>query len=340
MYVDHLHFYVDDAPKWRDWLIRTLGFQRVTRKNPILNQQHTCTEVVKGGSIHWVLSSALTSQSPVVEFLKSHCPGVADVAFRVPDLEQAIALATAQGATILQPVTQTGSVKWGKIGFWRSLCHTLIESHEPLAETSQFFTAIDHLVINVPAGELEQTANRYEKILGFERQQKFSIETAKSGLHSQVLIHPQTGVQIPLNEPTSESSQIQEFLNLNQGAGVQHIALRTANLLEIMPQIKATGLKFLTVPLSYYTQLQARPDNFISESELKAIAHQEILVDWQDAATPALLLQTFTEPIFEQPTFFLELIERRDRAQGFGEGNFRALFEAIEREQMKRGSLR
>jgi len=205
---------------------------------------------------------------------------------------------------------------------------------------SGFFSAIDHVVLNVSAGDLEQALSWYEDVLGFRRKQAFTIQTDRSGLHSQVMIHPDTGVQFPINEPASVNSQIQEFLNVNQGPGVQHIALHTPRIVQAIAQLRHLGLSFLPMPKSYYTQLQLNHPNLpLLVAELEEIAAQEILVDWHDDSPKALLLQTFTQPIFKEPTFFFELIERRQEAQGFGEGNFRALFEAIEREQMKRGSL-
>ena len=208
------------------------------------------------------------------------------------------------------------------------------------SSNSGIFTSIDHVVLNVAAGDLEKALSWYEEVLGFQRQQRFMIQTDQSGLRSQVMVHPTSGVQFPINEPTSANSQIQEFLDVNQGPGVQHIALQTPRIVEAIAQLRHLGLSFLPIPPSYYTQLQNRYHGLpLSIAELEEIAAQEILVDWHNESPQALLLQTFTQPIFEKPTFFFELIERRQEAQGFGEGNFRALFEAIEREQLKRGSL-
>ena len=150
------------------------------------------------------------------------------------------------------------------------------------------------------------------------------------------MIHPASGVQLPLNEPASANSQIQEFLDLNRGAGVQHIALQTGNILQIVPRSRAAGLNFLSVPSSYYTQLKQRCGGYLPVTELEEIARSQILVDAPDLSSPGLLLQIFTQPIFEEATFFLEIIERRCLARGFGEGNFRTLFQAMEKEQMKR----
>ncbi|MEH2205922.1 MAG: 4-hydroxyphenylpyruvate dioxygenase [Nostoc sp.] len=360
MKIDHVHFYVEDAKVWRDWFVRHLGFQAVTDRS---SSFHTCTEVVKNGSVCFFLSSPLLPTSPVAEFLRQYPPGVADVAFAVEDVEGAIALAQKHGATILQPIQErqegTEFIKCGKIAAWGGLTHTLIERSLAICPSSfvtntndkeqitndNTFTAIDHIVLNVAVGELDRAVAWYEKILDFQPQQAFKIKTNRSALHSQVMVSRNGSVQLPINEPASKNSQIQEFLDVNRGPGIQHIALRTTNLVNAIAKFRASGLSLLSVPQTYYSQLKQRPGITLSPLELEAIAQQEILVDWQEDTlveggnTAPLLLQIFTQPIFEQPTFFFEFIERRFQAQGFGEGNFRALFEAIESEQIKRGTL-
>ncbi len=367
MKIDRVHFYVEDAKKWRDWFVHHLGFQAVTDR---INSFHTCTEVVKSGSVCFLLSSPLLPTSPVAEFLGQYPPGVADVAFAVEDVEAAIAHARMHGATILQPIQQENVgatyLKWSKIAAWGGMTHTLIErevggdtetgrhgdaensftaSERPRVRASSLITAIDHIVLNVEIGDLERAVAWYENILDFQPQQAFKIKTDRSALHSQVMVSRHGNVQLPINEPASSNSQIQEFLNVNRGPGIQHIALRTTNLVSAIAKFRASGLSLLSVPQSYYIQLKQRPGFTLSDLEIEAIAQQQILVDWQEY-TPVkegnmapLLLQIFTQPIFEQPTFFFEFIERRFQAQGFGEGNFRALFEAIESEQIKRGTL-
>ncbi|AFZ23365.1 4-hydroxyphenylpyruvate dioxygenase [Cylindrospermum stagnale PCC 7417] len=349
--IDHVHFYVEDAKVWRDWFVHHLGFQVVADSilPTLINQGesfHTCTFVVKNGVVCFLLSSPLSATSPVAEFLRQHPPGVADVAFVVADVNHAIALAQAQGATILQPVQehQVGAVslKCCKIAAWGGLAHTLIErstvSDQLYFTTGSSFTAIDHVVLNVAAGDLNLVAAWYENILDFQPQQTFKIQTAHSALYSQVMVSRNGSVQLPINEPASPNSQIQEFLEVNRGPGIQHIALRSPNLVSAIAQFRNRGLSLLSVPKSYYSQLEQRLKLALSPPEMEAIAQQEILVDWQeDAPLGALLLQIFTQPIFGQPTFFFEFIERRCQASGFGEGNFRALFAAIESEQIKRG---
>lgn len=366
MKINYIHFYVEDARASGDWFVKHMGFQTLA----FGASHHTLTNVVNSGAVNIVLSSPLSPASPVAQFLNLHPSGVADIAFEVSNLEGVMARAITHKAKVLQSVQQQpltqGVGKWAKIAAWGSLTHTLVESDNystPLlpiiadleltqdlsslyesspgsSTNSGLFTGIDHVVLNVAAGDLELALSWYEEVLGFQRQQKFMIQTEQSGLSSQVLVHPVSGLQFPINEPTSVSSQIQEFLDVNQGSGIQHIALQTPQIVNAIAKLRDFGLSFLQIPATYYTELQRKyPKLPLSPTQLDKIAAQEILVDWQHESTQALLLQTFTQPIFQEPTFFFELIERRQKAQGFGEGNFRALFEAIEREQIKRGSL-
>ncbi|MBW4516413.1 MAG: 4-hydroxyphenylpyruvate dioxygenase [Timaviella obliquedivisa GSE-PSE-MK23-08B] len=351
MNIDHVHFYVEDAPFWRDWFIQVLGFQSASSQFSSQTDRHTQTEVVSSGAVSFWLSSALTAQSPVATYLQCHPPGIVDVAFQVKDMATAIARALDANATIIQSFDLA---KACQIVGWGKLRHTLVEVSSPIpviempvirGETA--ITGIDHVVLNVAKGELEPAIAFYERVFGFQRQQSFAIRTDRSALCSQVLTHPDGAIKLPINEPATEGSQIQEFLDLNGGAGIQHLALRTEGIVEAIAHFRKQGLAFLRVPLSYYEQLRQRQGFQLTEAEWKAIASQEVLVDWQADQSPALLLQAFTQPIFSQPTFFFELIERRRYwagatekvAQGFGEANFQALFEAIEREQIKRGSL-
>ena len=357
MQIDHIHFYVEDARETRDWFIQRLGFYSVPPGFCIApSSDHTHTEAVANGSIYFVFSSALDDSSPVCDFLSAHPPGVVDVAFGVENIEAVLNRAVAQGATVLQPLQTQGLSKWAQISAWGTLTHTLIERSIALStagkDSNTFpnitFSRIDHVVLNVAIGDLDRAVSWYETVLGFEPQQMFAIKTDRSGLCSRVMRDPNGRVQVPINEPTSDSSQIQEFLDLNGGAGVQHIAIHTENIVDAIAQLRDAGLSFLKVPASYYDQVRQRGDCVLSELQLTDIEAQQILVDWQSEVPEAVLLQTFTQPVFQQPTFFFELIERHtyrvdDRlhqAQGFGEGNFRALFEAIEREQLKRGSLK
>ncbi|MDB9376591.1 4-hydroxyphenylpyruvate dioxygenase family protein, partial [Nodularia sphaerocarpa] len=294
MNIDHVHFYVEDAKVWRDWFVHHLGFTAVDSS---ISSVHTCTEVVSNGIVRFLLSSALLPTSPVAEFLREHPPGVADVAFALEDVEGAIALAETHGATVIQPMQlqQFGDVsrKCGKIAAWGGLSHTLIESSgvttvDAEQTTGHTFTAVDHIVLNVAVGELESAVAWYAKILDFQPQQSFKIKTDRSALYSQVMVSRNGRVQLPINEPASRNSQIQEFLDVNRGSGIQHIALGTANLISAIAQFRSRGLSLLSVPQTYYSQLQQRPGFPLSILELEAIAQQEILVDWKENAQDAV----------------------------------------------------
>ena len=204
---------------------------------------------------------------------------------------------------------------------------------------------IDHVVLNVPQGELSAASNWYQRVFGLESGQQFDINTVRSGLRSQVLIHPDGSLQLPINEPTSANSQIQEFLHHNRGAGVQHVALRSRDAAGAIAHFRQQQLPLISVPDTYYERLQQRSDCPVSDTS--AASRQQLLLDWAQGGKQGMLLQTFTQPIFAEPTFFFEIIERSTYlekgqtrvAQGFGEGNFQALFEAIERAQIERGAL-
>ena len=383
MRIDHVQFYVDDAEASRDWFVHYLGLQPIasganhhTRIEVVGTHSGKLLQGQCQRQCQFVLSSPLTSLSPTAQFLSQHPAGVADIAFLVEDVEAVMERATASGAKVLQPLQEyrhhQGCLRWGKIAAWGSLSHTLIERDDVTSllpvyadvdwevkffvdndssDTTQCsddrtkFTGIDHVVLNVAAGDLERTVTWYKNTLDFQSKQTFKIQTERSALRSQVMVSRNSWVQFAINEPASPNSQIQEFLNVNRGAGIQHIALQTSNLVEVIAQCRRIGLPLLPVPLSYYSQLQQRQGFSLSAAQFEEIAQQQILVDWEDTAVGTvqaspLLLQTFTQPIFGQPTFFFELIERRSQARGFGEGNFRALFEAVEREQLKRGSLK
>lgn len=352
--IDHVHFYVEDAKKWRDWFVKYLGFQALTsRIFPSFVRQgnlpDTHTEVIQNGNVTFLLSSPLLPSSPVAEFLSQYPPGVADIAFAVEDIASVLTRVQNHGVRIIQSMEESEFGLYAKIAAWGSLTHTLIsrnlhQSVELLVSDRPDLqlTVIDHLVLNLAVIDLAPAISWYAEIFHLKPQQTFKIATDYSGLFSQVMVSVGGHVQLALNAPASPNSQIQEFLDINQGAGIQHIALRTNNLIQLIAKARKTGtagLSFLPIPETYYFSLPQKIRSLLSPTELTAIAQQEILVDWRaDAPTEAVLLQIFSQPIFAQPTFFLEFIERRWDASGFGEGNFRALFMAVEAEQRKRSS--
>ena len=346
MKIDRVHFYTKDAIKTKDWFVRNLGFKEVSRYTS--KQIHT--EIIALNSACLVFSSPLTNNNPVANYLKSHPSGVADVVFRVKDIQSIIDRVWDLGLKILQPLqilkSSAGEFKQIKIQGWDCLQHTLIEDTSSDAEETtpdladSQITDIDHIVLNVPAGKLNSAVKLYQNLFGFKVQQSFNIQTKTSGLYSQALIDDNGGVQFNINEPASNNSQIQEFINFNGGSGIQHLALRSQNLLDDVTRMQQNNVPFLKIPQIYYDRLD-KTLNLTSE-ELQAIAKRQILVDRDRLKstaskdnTQSLLMQIFTQPIFEKPTFFLEFIERRHQARGFGQGNFKELFAAVEREQTR-----
>ena len=356
MKIDHVHFYTRNAARTKDWFIRRFGFKAIG--NCI--SKHTHTELIGLNSAYFLISSPLNSASPVAKYLTNHPAGVADVAFRVNNLAKIVNRSHSLGIKLLKNVQQRqsddGSFKFAQIQGWRDLRHTLIETSEhhdyclPVAIksnqdeptkqsqlTQSQITNIDHIVLNVHQGKLDSAVELYQELFDFRIQQSFQIQTSNSGLTSQALIDKEGEVQFNINQPTTANSQIQEFIDFNGGSGIQHLALRSQNLIADIAQMRQRGVKFLTVPQAYYQGL--KPLQSLTTEEREAVARQQILVD-SDRHTPeSLLMQIFTQPIFAQPTFFLEFIERRKAAQGFGQGNFQALFAAIERQSKHRPSI-
>jgi 4-hydroxyphenylpyruvate dioxygenase len=343
MKIDHVHFYTRNAARTRDWFIRNVGFQAIG--NCI--SQHTHTELIALNSAYFVISSPLNSTSPVTQYLKHHPEGVADLAFRVKNLAATIERSQPLGVKIVQNIqlwqSFQGKFKFAQITGWQDLQHTLIEATEepyccvPIAlkpyksdrRSQSHITQIDHIVLNVAQGKLDTAVKLYQELFNFKVQQSFKIETNSSGLTSQALIDDVGEVQFNINQPTTANSQIQEFIDVNGGSGIQHLALRSQNLIADVAQMQER-VKFLAVPQAYYDCL--KPLVSLNTAEKAAVAQQQILVDGDWTSPHSLLMQIFTQPIFEQPTFFLEFIERRHSAQGFGQGNFQALFEAVERQ--------
>ena len=344
MKIDHVHFYTRNAARTRDWFINNIGFKAIGN---CINQ-HTHTELIALNSAFFLISSPLTASSPVAKYLDRHPPGVADVAFRVKNLGTIIERSRLLGVNIRQQIklwrSERNSFKFAQIAGWQDLQHTLIEdsgnrgccvpfSLEPSkAEQtcSSHVTNIDHVVLNVAQGKLNSAVKLYQELFDFRIQQSFDIQTSKSGLTSQALIDDVETVQFNINEPTTTNSQIQEFIDFNGGSGIQHLALRSQNLIADVAWMQQGELNFLDVPDTYYQGLEALPS--LNSDEREAIAQHNILVDSNRASVDSLLMQIFSQPIFEQPTFFLEFIERRLEARGFGQGNFKALFEAVERQ--------
>jgi 4-hydroxyphenylpyruvate dioxygenase len=348
MEIDSIHFYVVDAAPARDLLIDRMGLQALDVSQISSCRQvgaapastDTSIDLIGNSHLLFSISSPLTATSPVSEYLRQHPSGVKDVSFRVLDLDEMRRKVDRLGIEIVAVSSASDARPWLKIQGWGAIEHTIIQSSGALAKDAnppnlnESITGIDHLVLNVAAGELSAAVNWYRDLFDFQVQQTFDIQTPTSGLASQALVSSCQQIRFNINEPSSSNSQIQEFLDLNRGAGIQHIALQTDDLFTTIDRLQQQKLAFLTIPQTYYDRLQSRARSvqnpLLTDREWYQLQRLQILMDWSASKSQEILLQIFTQPIFESPTFFFEFIERRNRAEGFGQGNFQALFEAIE----------
>jgi 4-hydroxyphenylpyruvate dioxygenase len=350
MKIDHIHFYVEDAVQTSDWLIQKMGFQSSSQQI----SEHTHTEVVSSGQVSFRVSAALDQTSPVAQYLANHPAGVADVAFVVEDLELMLAKIDRLNIKVIADDLHGRDSPQITVQGWGDYQHTLIAADaeqfsNPLATEAlqkNAFVNIDHVVLNVDRHQLAAATQWYQDLFDFRVQQSFEIHTSYSGLYSKALIDQSSQVQFNINEPSATTSQIQTFLDLHGGAGIQHVALQAQNIFQSVAQMRSRNLEFLTIPSTYYSDLRDRApfgkstrmesiNNFpLLPQEWQELEKSAVLVDWPADVAAELLLQIFTQPIFAQPTFFFEIIERRGQVQGFGEGNFLALFKAIEQEEM------
>jgi 4-hydroxyphenylpyruvate dioxygenase len=360
MKIDHIHFFVEDAISQRNWFIQYLGWKSVRQ----VTLPDRDLEILCYRDTYFVLSSPRSSDSPVAEYLRNHAPGVVDIAFvvtdlsvvlnrleRIPNFEE-LSSSKAAGklsfpslqslpalSEIAYATNQPQPDKWAYVSGWGGVSHPLIErsSLSLFANKKSHNNAIDHIVLNVPAGELEYAVEFYKNFLSLQKQQNFQIQTERSGLCSQVLYEPQSQFYFNINEPTCVNSQIQDFLDVNHGAGIQHIALHSEPIVKTVATLRQQGLPLLSVPIAYYQNLQERIQECKILSmqilhEWTQIVDYKILIDWNPDIPSSLLLQIFSLPIFPDSLFFFEFIERRQDVKGFGERNFLALYRAIEAE--------
>ena len=315
-----------------------MGFQ------PTATHTHLDITQYTQGDIQFIVNAAPDCQAQ--KHAQTHGPGACAMGFKVKNAENAYKYALAHGAI---PFEDSDKVRHGlraieAIG--GSVIYFVDETHHPFQEQWQTatgssalnsqagLTAIDHLTHNVFRGNMDKWAKFYESIFNFSEIRFFNIKGKLTGLISRALASPCGKIKIPLNESKDDKSQIEEFLHEYKGEGIQHIALSTPNIYQTVHQLRQQGVPFLDVPDTYYEMVTDRiPWHEESLDQLRA---ERILIDGEQDAKAGLLLQIFTENIFG-PVFF-EIIQRRGN-QGFGEGNFQALFEAIERDQIKRGTL-
>src|SRR6476659_6150202 len=338
------------------------GMELVASSGPETGNRDHHAYVLRSGAVRFVIKGGVDPKSPLLDHHRRHGDGIVDIALEVPDVDRCVAHARAHGATILdEPHNVTddhGTVRVAAIAAYGDTRHTLVDRsrysgpHLPgyVARTSSFvprpgapkrlFQAVDHGVGNVELGAMDAWVDFYNRVMGFTNMAEFigeDIATDYSALMSKVVANGNHRVTFPLNEPAvgKKKSQIDEYLEFYGGPGAQHVALATNDILGTVDEMTARGVEFLATPDSYYSdpELRARIGNV--RAPIEELQKRGILVDRDE---DGYLLQIFTKPTGDRPTVFFELIERHG-SLGFGKGNFKALFEAIEREQDARGNL-
>ncbi|MCJ8735365.1 hypothetical protein PDJAM_G00246110 [Pangasius djambal] len=362
---DHLTFWVGNAKQAASFYCNKMGFEPLAYCGLETGSRDIVSHVVKQGKIIYVFSSALNpGNKEMGEHLVKHGDGVKDIAFAVEDCESIVQKARKRGAIILKEPhvleDEFGSVKLAVLQTYGDTTHTLVERngytglflpgfHTPLFRDpllaqlpSGHLDFIDHVVGNQPNDEMVPVVEWYQRNLLFHRFWSVDdkqLQTEFSALRSIVVANYEETVKMPINEPAfgKRKSQIQEYVEYYGGPGVQHIAMNTSNIIKAIRNLKDRGMEFMTVPNTYYQQLREKlKDSKVTINEdLSILEELQILVDYDDKG---YLLQIFTKPVQDRPTVFLEVIQRNNH-QGFGAGNFKSLFEAIEADQQARGNL-
>ncbi|AZP22234.1 4-hydroxyphenylpyruvate dioxygenase [Streptomyces aquilus] len=338
------------------------GMELVAYSGPETGNRDHHAFVLRSGAIRFVLKGGVDPDSPLLDHHRRHGDGVIDIALEVPDVDRCIKHARAEGATVLEEphdvTDEHGTVRIAAIATYGETRHTLVDRSrytgpylpgyvartsgyvKPEGEPKRVFQALDHVVGNVELGNMDEWVDFYNRVMGFTNMAEFigdDIATEYSALMSKVVASGNHRVKFPLNEPAvgKKRSQIDEYLDFYRSPGAQHLALATNDIIRTVDVLRSKGIEFLATPESYYTdpELRARIGNV--RVPIEELASRGILVDRDE---DGYLLQIFTKPIGDRPTVFFEFIERHG-SLGFGKGNFQALFEAIEREQAKRGNF-
>jgi 4-hydroxyphenylpyruvate dioxygenase len=353
---DAIEFWVGNARQAAHWYRTAFGFHLVGYAGPETGVRDRASYVLQQGQIRFVVTSGLHPEHEIVAHHARHGDGVRDVAFQVADAEEAFRLAVERGAPVHQEPRvredEHGKVVVAAIATYGDTIHSFVQRddysgvHLPGYEAQGpdalarpvGLDRVDHVVSNVPPGQMESWTAFYERVLGFSELRHFSeedISTDYTALMSKVLWDGAGRIKLPINEPAEgvRRSQIDEYLDAYGGPGVQHLALETPDIIATVRSMRANGVGFLDVPGEYYDEARGRVGE-VDESWTD-LADLGILVDRDDEG---YLLQIFTEPVQDRPTVFYEIIQRQG-ATGFGLGNFKALFEAIERAQARRGNL-
>jgi len=354
---DHLEFYVGNAKQAAHFYMSAFGFQSYAYSGPETGVKDRVSYVLRQNKIFFVFTTPLLSSHPASEWLSRHGDGVRDVAMTVECSEKAHDSCVSRGAKSaeLPKALEDESGKFGKssIHTYGDTIHSFIWRPEYNGVWAPGFKAlkipelgckdtglikVDHVVANVEVDKMDYWKDFYENIFGFSTFVKFDetdISTEYSSLKSVVVRSKNWKVKLPINEPAEglRKSQIEEYLEFNEGPGVQHIALLTGDIIATIENLRKNGVDFLDVPDSYYDSLSKRVGNV--DEDIQKLKDLRILVDRDEEG---YLLQLFTKPVQDRPTLFIEIIQRKG-SRGFGQGNFQALFEAIEKEQEKRGNL-
>lgn len=359
---DAIVFVVGNATQAAHYYQSAWGMELVAYSGPENGQRDHKSFVLKSGSIRFVINGAVSPDSPLIAHHAKHGDGVVDIALEVPDVDKCVAQAKRAGARIVREAEditdEHGTVRIASIATYGETVHTLVDRSRYtgpylpgyVARTSTYvkregapkrlFQALDHIVGNVELGRMDEWVTFYNKVMGFVNMAEFigdDIATDYSALMSKVVANGNHRVKFPLNEPAiaKRKSQIDEYLEFYNGPGAQHLALATNDIIRTVDELRANGVEFLDTPDSYYEddELRARIGNV--RVPIEELQRRKILVDRDE---DGYLLQIFTKPLGDRPTVFFEIIERHG-SLGFGKGNFKALFEAIEREQELRGNL-
>lgn len=353
-HIHHVELAVGNARQASYYYRNAFGFDQVGYAGPETGQRERASYLLRQGNAYVILTTPLFKDDPLAEHIHVHGDGVIDIAFRVNNVDADHAAAVSRGAKpSAEPFTvrdRHGAVRRAAIHAYGDVVHTFINSDEyegfflPSFEPWEIrsrgtgLRSYDHLVGNVEDCRMDYWAEWYQKVFGFDQFITFDdkdISTEYSALRSKVMASENKRIKLPINEPAEgkKKSQIQEYIDYYNGPGVQHIALYTDDIIDSISTMVEQGVEFLKVPASYYDELQDRVG--VIDEDISALRQLKILVDRDDKG---YLLQLFTKPVEDRPTLFYEVIQRKG-AEGFGKGNFKALFEAIEREQARRGNL-
>ena len=352
--IHHVEFWVGNARQASYFYRGAFGFSQFAYSGLETGDRGMTAYAMRQGRARFVLATPLRSDHAAADHIRRHGDGVRDIAFQVDDADKAFEEAVKRGAEpAIEPhdvSDQHGSIRRAAIHTYGDTLHSFISLDDyngpflpgyvdkPVAGHDVGVLRIDHVVGNVELGKMDYWADWYSNILGFKRFISFDdkdINTEYSALMSIVMSDDSGAVKFPINEPAPgrRKSQIDEYLDFYDGPGVQHIALQTTDIEATVSLLRDNGVEFLSVPSSYYDLLPSRVGKI--DEAMDDIKRLGILVDRDDEG---YLLQLFTRPVEDRPTLFFELIQRKG-SKGFGKGNFRALFEAIEREQALRGNL-